>query len=123
VVGTYFAAFEHARGVKPSFGGKEGNAVSRLLDAVKGDVAQARAIVESAYSDPWWSTRATILDIAKDPAKFLGRQPSLVQRSPAGHLEAVLAREAREREQRIAELSASGYRDCLAEAVAAMEDK
>ena len=115
VVDFYFVAFERARGVKPSFGGREGSAVSRLLDAVKGDVAKAQAIVEAAYSDPWWSTRATILDIAKDPAKFLGRQPSLVQRSPAGHSAAVFAREQREYEERLAKALPDPLADAMRE--------
>lgn len=50
LVGFYFDAFERKRGTKPLFGGAEAKAVSRLLDAVKGDAAKAKVIVGNALA-------------------------------------------------------------------------
>jgi hypothetical protein len=70
-VDHYFATFESRRRSKPCFGGREGKAANQLLDSVAGDLARAKAILTNAYADPFWGDKATILDIARDPSKFV----------------------------------------------------
>jgi hypothetical protein len=72
LVKAYFDAFERRRGSKPLFGSREGKAVKDLLGASGGDLARARGIIESAYRDQFWGDKATILEIVKDPSKFVG---------------------------------------------------
>lgn len=72
LVKSYFDAFEARRLSKPLFGSREGKAVKALLSASGGDVARARCIIESAYRDQFWGDKVTILEIAKDPSKFIG---------------------------------------------------
>lgn len=78
VVRTYFEAFEAARKTKPVFGGKEGKAVSRLLDAT-GSPERACEAIRNAYADQWHARNATIMTIANDPAKHLGELKPLSQ--------------------------------------------
>ena len=73
VVEAYFGAFEAARGSKPVFGGAEGTAVRRLLEAVGGDADRAITIVRSAYEPGRFGRdTATIRTIASDPSRFIG---------------------------------------------------
>jgi hypothetical protein len=69
LIDHYFAEFERRRGSKPCFGSREGKAANEVLDAVKGNIDEAKSIVTNAY-DSWWGDKFTILDIAKDPSKF-----------------------------------------------------
>jgi hypothetical protein len=74
LVTHYTAEFERARQAKPCFGGREAKAVQSLLVAAQGDLERAKGFVTNAYTDPFWHSKATILDIAKDPSKFASRE-------------------------------------------------
>lgn len=70
-VDFYAAEFERVRGVKPAFGGREGKAVKTLLEVVGGDVARAQMAIRNALTVGAWPANATILDVAKDPSRYL----------------------------------------------------
>jgi hypothetical protein len=76
VIDHYFAVFEGRRGVKPAFGGREGKAVKTLLEALGGDVERAKAAIRTALEPGSWPLNATILDVAKDPSRYLGAVPA-----------------------------------------------
>lgn len=75
-VDAYFVAYEKARGVKPIFTGADPRALRRLLDAMKGDAARVILVIENAFTDAWWASRASLMTIAKDPARFEGLRPA-----------------------------------------------
>jgi hypothetical protein len=72
VIDHYFSVFESLRGSKPIFDGHEGTAVKRLLKKLNGDTGKAKAIISNALSPACWgSDNRTILDIARDPTKWV----------------------------------------------------
>jgi hypothetical protein len=71
MIDHYFVVFDARRHSKPCFGSREGKAVNQLLDAVSGDLLRAKTILTNAYADPWWGDKVTILEIVKDPSKFV----------------------------------------------------
>jgi hypothetical protein len=71
IVDLYFAEYEAARGDKPAFGGREGKAIHKLIVTLKTH-DRVKDAIRGCYGDPWWRTRASILDISKDPSKYIG---------------------------------------------------
>lgn len=80
LIAHYSDTFTTARGGKPTFGGREARAAKILLDSVGRDIERAKAIVSNAYRDEFWGPKVTIIDIAKDPSKFIG-SPGRVQKT------------------------------------------
>jgi hypothetical protein len=72
LIAHYAETFTALRGEKPAFGGREAKAAKALLDSVGRDLERAKSIVTNAYQDSFWGPKITILDIAKDPSKFIG---------------------------------------------------
>jgi hypothetical protein len=72
VVAFYFEIFERKRGTKPTFGGVDGKAVTRLLKSCEGDAERACAAIDGAFADEWTAARTSIRTIANDPSKFIG---------------------------------------------------
>lgn len=71
-VRAYFEAYKGARGVTPVFRSREGAAVKRMIAAI--GVDKSKEAIRGAYSDPFWKPKATILTIASDPSRHLGRK-------------------------------------------------
>lgn len=69
-VAYYVDRFKVVRGVAPIFGGAEAKAVSKLLDAVDGELPRYRELVDNGLAN--WD-QATVLTIAADPSKALTR--------------------------------------------------
>ncbi|HVY32568.1 MAG TPA: hypothetical protein VHB79_38790 [Polyangiaceae bacterium] len=70
-VAVYVEVFKRVRGADPFFGPREAKAVSKLLDAVNGDLQRFRELVENGLAN--WD-QATILTIAADPSKAVARR-------------------------------------------------
>ena len=70
VIATYSAQFTEARGLRPSIGAREGKAANELVRAV--GAQSACEAIRSAYADPFWKGKATLLSIAADPSRHLG---------------------------------------------------
>jgi hypothetical protein len=72
LVAYYAAAFERLKGVKPVVGARGGAGAKRLLHGRT--LAEAKAIVDRALSDPWWLDRNPDLGaIAGKINSFIGR--------------------------------------------------
>lgn len=69
VVKFYFETFEKTRGQSPPFAAVERTRMKKLIT----DVGKDRAIeaIRNAFGDPWWSKRVSIMQISKDPTRFL----------------------------------------------------
>ena len=82
----YFDLYAEARGVKPPFDSRDGKAVRDLLAAC--GAAMAADAIRGAFADNWWRCKATIRDVALQPARFLGLKsrgslaPPLQHRQP-----------------------------------------
>ncbi len=86
VVACYVDAFEAARGVKPPFQGRDGNAVKALLLAFGGSVERVCDAIRAAYAPGAWTRdKATLASIAADPAKCLGQGSLGASRSTLQH--------------------------------------
>lgn len=70
VIATYSAQFAEARGLRPAIGAKEGKAANDLVRAV--GAQSACEAIRSAFADPFWKSKATLLSIAADPSRHLG---------------------------------------------------
>ena len=70
ITSVYFACFAEVRGQRPTFGPREGVAVKRLVR--EAGVDRAESAIRSAFADPYWRNKSTILTIASDPSKHLG---------------------------------------------------
>lgn len=70
LVDAYFAAFESARGERPTFDGADGTAAKKLLRKL--GIKRAIQVIKGAYSHKLHKTMATIRTIASDPSKHLG---------------------------------------------------
>lgn len=71
-VAFYFDKFERQRGCEPAFGGREGKAVQTLLVAC-GSFKRAQQAIRAALAPGAFPPNATIIDIAKDPSRYLGK--------------------------------------------------
>ena len=75
LVAYYAAAFERLKGVKPVVGARGGAGAKKLLHGRT--LAEAKAIVDRALSDPWWLDRNPDLGaIAGKINSFIGRKAS-----------------------------------------------
>ena len=75
LVAYYSAAFERLKGVKPVVGARGGAGAKKLLQGRT--LAEAKAIVDRALSDPWWLDRNPDLGaIAGKINSFIGRKAS-----------------------------------------------
>lgn len=92
ITGWYFAEFERARGVKPTWTGAEASLVYKLLDRLKFDVVMARQRVTNGL-DAFPGT-ATIREIASNPDKYAAAQQRSGAQRPVqgGDISGVLAR-------------------------------
>lgn len=71
----YHDTFTAVRGSKPTFGGREAKAAKALLDSVGRDLDRAKSIITNAYNDTFWGPKVSILDIVRDPSRFIGVLP------------------------------------------------
>jgi hypothetical protein len=71
LIAHYHDAFIASRGSKPVIGGREAKAIKELLAAVNGELIRAKSIITNAFTDQWWGSRVTILDIVKNPSRFM----------------------------------------------------
>jgi hypothetical protein len=67
---VWFAEHERSRGVRPTFGGREGKLVSQLIERV--GIDDAKAIICRAFADPFWTARITLARLVAEPDVFRG---------------------------------------------------
>jgi hypothetical protein len=73
LIAYYAAEFERLKGVKPVIGAKGGAGAKRLLQGRT--LAEAKAIIDRALSDPWWlENNPDLAAIAGKINSFIGRR-------------------------------------------------
>lgn len=94
VKAAYEQAYLDTRGATAPFDGRDGKAINVLLGKLGKDHERACRIVRKAFASGWWSDKASLSQIAADPARFEvngkepangGKQLALVQPARAGH--------------------------------------
>ena len=76
LIAHFVAEFERLKGAKPVIGAKGGAGAKKLLEGRS--LAEAKAIVDRAFADPWW------LDKNPDLAAIAGRINSFIGRKHSG---------------------------------------
>jgi hypothetical protein len=82
VKAAYEQAYLETRGATAPFCGREGKAINDLLGKLGRDHERACRIVRKAFASGWWSDKASLSQIAADPARFEVNGASYAPKGP-----------------------------------------